>query len=80
MSGNDTVYYFDCLDGSIGERYLSLEELKDGYYGAGYPHDLTEKDARAIARNLEAALYRCTVDGGEVTESTCIYDPWDCFG
>lgn len=79
-TGANVVYYLDCLDGLVGERYLTLDELREAYYGEGYDRKLTERDAISIAADLEAVLYRCTVDAGEVVESTCIYDSWDCFG
>lgn len=75
-----TVYLFDCLDGRLYNRYWSLEELKREAWGENDARQFTENDARRVARDLEATLYRCEVDNGEVLESTTIYDPWDCFG
>jgi len=74
-----TLYYLDCLDAQLGERYMTLDELRASYYGANDSRELTEKDAIAIAQNMEAILYRCEAEGGEIVESTPIYDPWNCF-
>lgn len=76
---DNTLYYFDCLDGQVGERYMTLDELRETYHGANDSRQLTESDAVSIARNLEATLYRCTVEAGEVVDSVTLYDPFDCF-
>lgn len=77
MAANDaqTLYYFDCLDGTVGERYWSLEEL-GALTNPQEPATFTERAARRMAHNLEAELYRCKVVGGEVVDSVCIYDPF----
>ena len=72
----DTVYYFDCLDGRIGDMYLTLDELNDRL-SPEVPGSYNEAMAVKVARDIEATLYRCKVDGGEVVESVCLYDPFE---
>lgn len=71
-----TFYLFDCLDGMLGGRYWSLEELNEALKPSE-PNTFTESTARRIAQNYEAELYRCTIEGGEVSESVCLYDPFN---
>ena len=40
----------------------------------------TEKDAKRIAMDYEATLYRYKYIDGEVKESKMLYDPWQIFG
>ena len=40
----------------------------------------TEKDAKRIAMDYEAILYRYEYIDGEVKESKTLYDPWQIFG
>lgn len=63
----DGVYYlFDCLDGLIGDKLLTLEELRG--IMTNDPRPYTEKDAKEIAYNYEAELYRYTYKDGKEVE------------
>lgn len=63
----DGVYYlFDCLDGVIGDKLLTLEELRE--LMTRDPRPYTEKDAKEIACNYEAELYRYTYKDGKEVE------------
>lgn len=74
---NGTYYLFDCLDGVIGDRLLTLEELRQAMTWENVTY--TEKDAKRIAIYYEATLYRYKYKGGEVKESKILYDPWKIF-
>ena len=74
-----TLYYFDCLDGALGEHFWSLDDLAAMFNAPGDMGEYAEADALRLARNLEAALYRCSVVDGGVVDSVCLYDPFDCF-
>ena len=71
---NVTYYLFDCLDGVIGNRLLTLEELRQAMTWENVTY--TEKDAKCIAMDYEATLYRYKYIDGEVKESKVLYDPW----
>ena len=75
---NGTYYLFDCLDGVIGDRLLTLEELRQAMTWENVTY--TEKDAHRIAMDYEATLYRYKYIDGEVKESKMLYDPWQIFG
>ena len=74
---NGTYYLFDCLDGVIGDRLLTLEELRQAMTWENVTY--TEKDAKRIATYYEATLYRCKHKDGEVKERKVLYDPWKIF-
>ena len=67
-------YYLDCLDGVLGDTYLTAEELNQLQNGSAEP--MTEREIIKTAANYEAALYRYekTTDG-EFINGVCIYDP-----
>lgn len=71
---NGTYYLFDCLDGVIGDRLLTIEELRQAMTRENVTY--TEKDAKCIAMYYEATLYRYKYIDGEVKESKVLYDPW----
>ena len=72
----DYYYFFDCLDGTLSDRYLTARELAELTGAAS--DTLTEKEIKRIARNYEATLYRYTLDGnGNPQNEHCIYDPFD---
>ena len=71
---NGKYYLFDCLDGVIGDRLLTLEELRQAMTWENVTY--TEKDAKRIAAYYEATLYRYKYIDGEVKESKMLYDPW----
>lgn len=73
---SETLFFFDTLDGAIGEHYWSLDDLAAMLCVQG---EYTEQDAIRHARNLEATLYRCEVDNGEVVDTVTLYDPFSCF-
>ena len=75
---NGTYYLFDCLDGVIGDRLLTLEELRQAMTWENVTY--TEKDVKRIAMDYEATLYRYKYIDGEVKESKMLYDPWQIFG
>lgn len=74
---NGTYYLFDCLDGVIGDRLLTLQELRQAMTWENVTY--TEKDAKRIAMDYEATLYRYKYIDGEVKESKTLYDPWQIF-
>ena len=71
---NETYYYFfDCLDGCLGERYLTPGDVHRIQYGT--PGTMTERELIRTAANYEATLYRYKrTDAGEFTEETILYD------
>ena len=76
MEEKTYYYYFDCLDGVIGEQYLTAEELTALLIGSD-KDTLTEKQIKAHALNYEATLYRYEKDGdGNYINGVCIYDPY----
>lgn len=75
---NGTYYLFDCLNGEIGNRLLTLEELRQAMTWENVTY--TEKDAKRIAMDYEATLYRYEYIDGEVKESKTLYNPWQIFG
>ncbi len=67
------VYFFDCPDAIIGERYLTAREITDIIKGAAAPV-MHESEIIRAAANYEADLYRAEKDrAGEPTKETCIY-------
>ena len=71
---NGTYYLFDCLDGVIGDRLLTLEELRQAMTCENVTY--TEKDAKRIAMYYEATLYKYKYIDGEVKKSKMLHDPW----
>ena len=59
-------YYFDCMDGRIGEELITAEELSKRLYGKN--RNLTEEQIKLIAADYEAELHRYTYKDGEETE------------
>lgn len=74
-NANGTFYLFDCLDGIIGDRLLTLSELYALENGQR-PGEYTEKEAVRLAQDYEATLYRYEYEDGERVASATIYDPW----
>ena len=74
-SATGTFYLFDCLDGMIGDRLLTLSELFE--IENRKPGEYTEKQAVRIAQNYEATLYRYEYENGERVASATLYDPWE---
>ena len=72
---NGTYYLFDCLDGIIGDRLLTLSQLYE--LENRKPGEYTEQEAKRLAQNYEAVLYRYEYQGGEVVDSATLYDPWE---
>lgn len=73
MSNTKYVYFFDCLDTFIGEKYLTAEDLAELLTGKREP--MQEKEIIATAKNYEATLYRYELDGsGTPCNGTMIYD------
>lgn len=73
QDANGRFYYnLDCMDGNIGDRYLTAEQLQEAT-GAADP--LSEKDIISIAANYEATLYRYNRDKyGNYINQKCLYD------
>ena len=69
----DNYYFFDCLDGIIGDQYLTptvLNVLINGKY-----EPMPEKEIIKHARNFEADLYRYNKDeNGNYINEVCLYD------
>ena len=59
-------YYFDCMDGRIGEELITAEELSKRLYGEN--RNLTEAQIKYIAADYEAELHRYTYKDGEEVE------------
>ena len=73
---NKHLYYFDCLDGLLSERYLTPPEINKLITGAADP--MTETQIIKVAQNYEAALYRYEKnENNEPINEVCIYDPFD---
>lgn len=67
-------YYFDCLDGILGEQYLTAGELASLLIGSD-KETITEKEIIRHARNYEATLYRYEKDSeGNYIKEVCLYD------
>lgn len=72
-----TFYYFDCLDGDLGDKYWTAAELaKENHKNKPY----TEKQLKDIAMNYEALLMRYKFKNGEEVEAKKLYDPFEIFG
>ena len=66
-------YYFDCLDGLIGDSYLTASEINKLITGAADP--MSEKDIIKTAANYEATLYRYEkANGGGMVNEIILYD------
>lgn len=63
------LYYFDCNDATYGEKYLTPSQCNQLANGTDEP--LTEGAIIALAKNLEATLYRCNSDK---SQQVMIYD------
>ena len=74
MIRNGTYYLFDCMDGEIGDRLLTIEELTQAMTLSNVTY--TEKDAKRIAMDYEATLYRYVILYGEVKERKMLYEAW----
>lgn len=63
----DGIYYFlDCMDGLIGDKLITAEEISIALYGKN--RNLTEEQIKLIAADYEAELHRYTYKDGEETE------------
>lgn len=71
---NGTYFLFDCMDGQIGDRLLTLEELRQAMTWKNVTY--TEKDAKRIAMDYEATLYRYKYVDGELKENEMLYEVW----
>lgn len=68
-------YFFDCLDGILGEKYLTPSDVAE--LQTGKREALPETELKKIARNYEATLYRYEKsEDGSYTNGACIYDPY----
>ena len=61
-----TYYYFDCLDGTIGEELLTPQEISKRLYGED--RQLTEADIKRISADYEAELHRYIFTPGQEPE------------
>lgn len=75
-ANNHYVYFFDCLDGILSEKYWSAAELNKAMTGAADP--MPERDIIKVAGNYEATLYRYEMskDNKPINEAI-LYDPFD---
>ena len=65
-------YYFDCLDGIIGDRYFTPQEIAEIL--TGKPEPMPEKELIKEAANYEATLYRHEITNGEITATHTLYN------
>jgi len=65
-------YFFECNDAYFGDKYLTPSQINEIENHKKAP--LTEGQIIAIARNLEATLYRCD---DQNKHEVCIYDCMD---
>lgn len=66
-------YFFDCMDGVLGEKYLTPSDVAE--LQTGKREALTETELKKIAHNYEATLYRYEKDSnGNYINETCLYD------
>ena len=73
--GTVYVYFFDCFEGDLCDRYLTACEINELLNGIYSP--MPERDIIKLAANFEATLYRYEkTPGGDPINETCIYD---CF-
>ena len=72
-----TYYYFDCLDGGIGEKYWTAEELAAAMHKE---KPLSERQIKSLALNYEALLMRYKYKNGEEVEEKKLYDPFEIYG
>lgn len=75
MANNELTgvfYYFDCLDGDIGDKLLTAPEVSQIIYGR--PADLTEAELISLAADYEATLYRQEYKDDELTGEKVLYD------
>lgn len=67
------IYFFDCLDAALCDKYLTLAELA-AIIGKE-PASITERDLIKHAANYEATLYRYEKDqNGNPINETVLYD------
>lgn len=71
---NGVYYMFDGMDGVICDRLLTLEELRQAMTWSNVTY--TEKDAKRIAMDYEATLYRYEYIDGELKERKLLYEAW----
>lgn len=66
-------YFFDCLDGTIGDKYITAIELNELLTGKSEP--MTEKEIIETAADYEATLYRREIDEhGNPSKDIMLYD------
>lgn len=72
-TAGEYYYFFDCLDGQLGDKYLTSSEIN--MLMTGKSDDLPENDIIQIARNYEATLYR-SMKGpeGDYINEVLLYD------
>lgn len=71
---NGIYYYFDCMDGIIGERFFTPAEIAQIL--TGQPEPISEKELIKAAANYEATLYRHEVKDGQISLTTTLYSCW----
>lgn len=71
-----TYYYFDCLDGLLGDKYWTAAELAERDR-KNKPY--TERKIKEIAMNYEALLMRYKYKNGEEVEEKKLYDPFEIY-
>lgn len=63
---NGYYYLFDCMN-EIADRLLYASWFKD------------DREAKQLASNIEATLFKYEYRNGERVSSETLYDPYDCF-
>ena len=70
------LYFFECLDAALGDKYFTACELNEMVNGIYAP--MPERDIKRIAANYEATLYRYEKSpAGDPINETCLYDCFD---
>ena len=67
-------YFFDCMDGLIGDEPMKPEQVRKILTGEAGTY--TEKELIRIAADHEATLYRQEYQGGDLIKETRIYNAW----
>lgn len=72
---NGKYYFFDCMDGNIGDDLLTAGEVSTRLYGTD--RGLTESDLKAIAADYEAELHLYEyMDGSELGHKQLTFLTW----
>lgn len=71
--GNVFLYFFDCLEPVLADRYMTACEVNELLNGIYAP--IEEREIIRAAANYEATLYRYErTPAGDRINKTCLYD------